>query len=171
LFLYDTFKHEDRQSKKGGFMVKRLMFLVIILAMVIPVILHADKYTSMKAMMVEFEDYVTYLEDTLEQEIVHMQADIITEDGMTFTRNLYEGWSYGVVAFGDWRVIDLDITLYKDVDNQWIKVKSDDSEDSHSFVTVAPSATGVYMIELLVDTFEEDYTAAHYGMIIYHEIE
>ena len=148
-------------------MVKRLMFLVIILALVIPVILHADKYTSMKAMMVEFEDYVTYLEDTLEQEIVHLQADIITEDGVTFTRTLYEGWSYGVVGFGDWRVIDLDITLYKDVDDQWIKVKSDDSEDSHSFVTVAPSATGVYMIELLIDIFEEDYTAAHYGIIVY----
>ena len=67
----------------------------------------------------------------LYQEVVHLQADIITTEGTTFTRTLHQGWTYGIAAFGDWRIKDLDITVYMDVDGEWIEVMSDDESDNH----------------------------------------
>ena len=124
----------------------------------------------MKDVIIEMAGYVAFLEDSLDQEIVHMQADIITEDGKTFTRTLHEGWTYGVTAYGDWRVDDLDITIYKDVDGEWVKIVDDEATDNHPTVTVKLSTTGIYLIELEVYSFNKDYTAAHYGMLIYHEL-
>jgi len=144
------------------------MFVLILMT---PAILQADIYTTMQEIMITMEDYVIYLEDSLEQEIVHLQADIIGTDGSSFTRTLHEGWTYGITAFTDWRVEDLDITIYKDVDGQWIELESDDAAGNDPTVMIEPSSTGIYLIELEVYKFNEDYTAAHYGMIIYHEIQ
>jgi hypothetical protein len=115
--------------------------------------------------------YVEYLEDSLDQEIVHMQADIISDEGTTFTRTLHDGWTYGVAAFADWRVNDLDITVYKDVDGEWVEIQSDDETDNTPSVVITPSQTGIYLLSLDVYEFAEEYTAAHYGMLIYHELE
>jgi len=151
-------------------MHKNMVLIVFALVLLIPTFLRADEYTSMKDVIIEMAGYVAFLEDSLDQEIVHMQADIITEDGKTFTRTLHEGWTYGVTAYGDWRVDDLDITIYKDVDGEWVKITGDEATNNHPMVTVKPSTTGIYLIELEVYSFNKDYTAAHYGMLIYHEI-
>ena len=145
-----------------------IMFVLILMT---PAILQADIYTTMQEIMITMEDYVIYLEDSLEQEIVHLQADIIGTDGSSFTRTLHEGWIYGITAFADWRVEDLDIIIYKDVDGQWVELESDDATDNNPTVIIEPSSTGIYLIELEVYKFNEDYTAAHFGMIIYHEIQ
>jgi hypothetical protein len=136
-----------------------------------PGLLQADEYTTMKNMLIDLAGYVEYLEDSLQQEIVHLQADIITDEGKSFTRTLHEGWTYGVAAFADWRVADLDITVYKDVDGQWVEVQKDEQTDNTPSVVITPSQAGIYMIELGVYEFSEEYTAAHYGMLIYHEIK
>ena len=147
-----------------------LCSLLFVFFTLCPMLLQADEYTTMKNIMIEMAGYVEFLEDSLEQEIVHMQADIITDDGKSFTRTLHEGWTYGVSAFADWRVSDLDITVYKDVDGEWVEIESDAETDNTPFVTIEPSQTGVYLIELEVYEFAEEYTAAHYGMLIYHEL-
>ncbi len=151
-------------------MHKNMVLIGLVLILIIPAFLHADKYTTMKDVIIEMAGYVAYLEDSLSQEIVHMQADIITEDGTTFTRTLHEGWTYGVTAYGDWRISDLDIIVYKDVDGEWVKIVDDEASDNHPTVTVTPSNTGTYLIELQVYEFDGDYSAAHYGMLIYHEL-
>jgi hypothetical protein len=148
-----------------------LFFIAVALFLIFPHTLHADMYTTMKSMMDEMTEYVYVLEDSLEQEIVHVQADIITTDGTTFSRTLYQGWTYGIAAFGDWRIMDLDITVYTDVSGEWIEVGADDESDNHPVVTVEPSETKEYLIELSVYEWDEEYTAAHYGLLIYHEIE
>jgi hypothetical protein len=135
-----------------------------------PALLQADEYTTMKNILIDMAGYVEYLEDSLEQEIVHIQADIITDEGKSFTRTLHEGWTYGVAAFADWRVSDLDIIVYKDVDGQWVEVQNDEQTDNTPSVIIEPSQTGIYLIELEVYEFAEEYTAAHYGMLIYHEL-
>jgi hypothetical protein len=125
----------------------------------------------MKGTMTDLTDYVYYLEDSLNQEIVHVQADIITQEGATLTRTLHQGWTYAIAAFGDWRIKDLDIKAYVDVDGQWNEVIADDESDNHPVVVVEPSENKTYLIELTVYKWEEDYSAAHYGLLIYHEIE
>ena len=104
--------------------MKSLFFMVGLVSIPLAV-LSADEGTSMKDILSTMSAYVNYLEDSLSQEIVHLQADIITEDGRTFARTLYEGWTYGIAAFGDWRIADLDIIVYKDVDGEWIEITKD----------------------------------------------
>lgn len=152
-------------------MHRLLSYTVVTSFLICPFALHADIYTTMKSMMDDMTEYVYFLEDSLDQEIVHVQADIITADGTTFSRTLHQGWTYGIAAFGDWRIKDLDITVYMDVAGEWIEVAADDESDNHPVVTVEPSETNTYLIELSVYKWDEDYTAAHYGMLIYHEIE
>jgi hypothetical protein len=132
-------------------------------------VMQADEFTTMKDVLIEMAGYVEYLEDSLDQEIVHLQADIITGDGKTFTRMLHEGWTYGIAAFGDWRVEDLDIVVYEDIEGEWIEVDTDDDMNNNPEVVVMPEVTKQYMIELNVHKWEEDFSAAHYGMLIYHE--
>jgi hypothetical protein len=143
----------------------------MLLLLLIPGMLRADIYTTMKGVMDDMTTYVYFLEDSLDQEIVHMQADIITGDGTTFRRTLHQGWTYGIAAFGDWRIKDLDITIYVDIDGEWVEVASDDESDNHPVVAVEPTETNMYLIELSVYKWDEEYTAAHYGLLIYHEIE
>ncbi|MDH4211148.1 MAG: hypothetical protein OEV79_06830 [candidate division WOR-3 bacterium] len=150
--------------------MRKLLFLSLVLFGV-PSLMHADVYTTMKGIMDDMTEYVYFLEDSLNQEIVHVQADIITNSGATFSRTLHEGWIYGIAAFGDWRIKDLDITVYMDVEGEWVEVISDDESDNHPVVTVEPYETNKYMVELTVYKWEEDFSAAHYGMLIYHEID
>ncbi len=150
--------------------MRKLLFLSLVFFGV-PSLMHADMYTTMKGIMDDMTEYVYFLEDSLSQEIVHVQADIITNNGATFSRTLHEGWTYGIAAFGDWRIKDLDITIYMDVEGEWIEVVSDDESDNHPVVTVEPYETNKYMVELTVYKWDEDFSAAHYGMLIYHEID
>jgi hypothetical protein len=50
-------------------------------------------------------------------------------------------------------------------------VVADDESDNHPVVTVEPSETDKYLIELSVYKWDEEYSAAHYGMLIYHELD
>lgn len=152
-------------------MLKHLFSSSVLVLLAIPGMLRADIYTTMKGVMDDMTSYVYFLEDSLDQEIVHVQADIITGDGTTFSRTLHQGWTYGIAAFGDWRIKDLDITVYVDIDGEWVEVTSDDESDNHPVVTVEPTETNMYLIELSVYKWDEEYSAAHYGLLIYHEIE
>jgi hypothetical protein len=149
----------------------RKLLIVSLVLFGVPLLMHADMYTTMKGIMDDMTEYVYFLEDSLNQEIVHVQVDIITNNGATFSRTLHEGWTYGVAAFGDWRIKDLDITVYEDVEGEWVEVVSDNESDNHPVVTVEPYETNKYMIELTVYKWDEDFSAAHYGMLIYHEID
>jgi len=151
-----------------------LRLVLVITGMILTAVLFADQFTTMKQIISDLSAYVTYYEDSLNQEIVHISADIIGKDGITFTRTFHQGYTYGITAIADWRVKDLDITIYKDVDGDWVEVESDDEIDNHPNVYISPSATAEYMVEIKVYTFNEDngtaYTVAHYGLLVYHEM-
>lgn len=152
-------------------MLKKIIPAAVLAVMTIPAVARADEMTTMKDIMLDLADYVVLLEDSLLQEIVHLQADIIGESGVSYSRTLYEGYTYGITAFGDWRISDLDIIVYKDVDGQWVEIERDEEVDNQPTVFVEPSSSGTYSIDLEVYTWEEGYTAAHYGLIIFHEIQ
>jgi hypothetical protein len=150
---------------------KSLIIVGICLALLVPMFLAAaDEFTTMKDIMVDMASYVTYLEDSLDQEIVHLHADIIGTDGQEFNRPLYSDWTYLIAGFADWRVKDLDIVVYKEVDGQWVEIERDEEADNYPTLTISPSSDGMYLISLQVYEFLEDYTAAHYGLMISHDI-
>lgn len=151
-------------------MYKKLLLVVVAAAMLLPAALKADEYTTMKDIMLDLAEYVVLLEDSLNQEIVHLQADIIMEEGVSYSRDLVKGYTYGITAFGDWRIADLDVIIYKDVDGQWVEIERDEEADNQPTVFVEPTSTGTYSIDLVVYTWSGDYSAAHYGLVIFHEM-
>jgi|TARA_B100001971_G_C18218182_1_gene555287 hypothetical protein len=123
--------------------------------------------TSMRPIMLQTGYLTTMIEDSLEAEIVRVEMDIINQPKDSF-RFLYKGWTYGISAFADWRVEDLDIEVYKDVDGKWILIEKDDSTDNDPLIFVTPSFTGLYRILIKVYKYSEGFDSAHYGLIIFH---
>ncbi len=101
-------------------------------------------------------------------EIVKMDFDILS-DVKTAYRELHEAWNYGIIAFGDYRFEDIDIEVFKDVDGSWVAIKSDTEAIPQAGVTVEPSATGTYRIDIKAYKFKEGFETGHYGLIIFHE--
>ena len=123
--------------------------------------------TTMRPIMLRAGYLTTMIEDTIRAEIVRVEMDIINKPKETF-RYLQKGWTYGIAAFADWRVTDLDIEVYKNVDDKWILIKKDDSKDSNPVISVTPSSTDLYRIIVTAYKYLEGYNAAHYGIIIFH---
>jgi hypothetical protein len=122
--------------------------------------------TTMRPML---EDALTYV-DTIEKygyEIVRMEFDLVTGTKTTY-RDLYSSLEYTIWAFGDYRIADIDIIVYKDVNGQWVQVQKDNSSESSASVKITPSATGKFRIDVIAYKFKEGYSAGHYGLMIFH---
>jgi len=101
-------------------------------------------------------------------EIVRMEYDILKDQKETY-RYLYEGWTYGVWAFGDYRVEDIDVEVYKQVGNEWSLIANDKDASSNAVVTVKPLYTGMYKIVVKGYKFAPGANGCHYGLLIFHE--
>lgn len=101
-------------------------------------------------------------------EIVRIEFDIIKDEKVTY-RQLYEGWEYGVYAFGDYRIEDMDVEVYKEVGGNWKLVVEDSDESSTALVNVKPLYTGNYKIVVKAAKFASGYKGGHYGLLIFHE--
>lgn len=122
----------------------------------------------MSAIMSEAVDYIDIIEMEYGQEIVRMEFDIIRTTKQT-TRVLSEGYTYGIIAFGDYRMKDIDIKVYKYTNNQWTLVGEDQDVDASAGVSITPYTTSEYKIEISAYEFNSGYDVCHYGLIIYHE--
>ena len=101
-------------------------------------------------------------------EIVRMEYDLIFTEKDAY-RNLYEGWTYGIAAFGDYRIKDIDVTVYKQSRGEWKKIIEDAENDDVATVSVKPRQNEEYKIVISVYKFNKDYNVGHYGLIVFHE--
>ncbi len=69
-----------------------------------------DKRTSMEPILAAAKPLVEEIESE-DFEIVRMEYDLIFDKKSTY-RTLYEGWTHGIAAFGNYRIKDIDITVY-----------------------------------------------------------
>lgn len=146
----------------------RILCLMVLLPVSLTTLLaQAKEGTSMKPILTDALSYIQSAEDK-NYEIVRMEFDIINETKSTY-RTLQEGWTYGVIAFGDYRISDIDIEVYKDVDGTWTLIQKDNDVAANASVVIKPSSTGMYRIDIIPYRFVSGYTAAHYGLLIYHE--
>jgi hypothetical protein len=108
--------------------------------------------------------------DEAGQEIVRIEYDLVFTSKET-TRNLSADWEYTLVAFADDGVKDLDIkvSVYDDLLDQWTLVTEDNAVESYSIVTVKPPVDALYKVEVIVYEFNEGYTAARYGLMFVHD--
>ncbi len=101
-------------------------------------------------------------------EIVRMELDILSDLKESY-RYLYDGWTYGILAFGDYRIEDIDIEVYKSIDDEWVQVGKDSDASSAALVNITPVTTGLYKIVVRGYKFAEGSTVGHYGLLIFHE--
>ena len=101
-------------------------------------------------------------------EIVRVEMDILHDEKVTY-RILQEGWTYLIFAYGDYRVSDIDIEVYKETNSGWSLVKKDNSADQSALVEIKPYSSGNYAIKVKGYKYHYGYESCHYGLIICHE--
>lgn len=121
--------------------------------------------TSMMPILMKADPIIKSLEQS-KSEIVRLEFDIVTNHKKLSWRTLHQGVSYEIIAFGDYRVQDLDISIYRYRDNQWKLVEKDRKEDSYAELALTPDQTEEYRIEISVYQFKSGYKAAHYGLLV-----
>ena len=120
--------------------------------------------TSMMPIFNKAKNLITTLEEKNKLEIVKMEFDIVTAVKKTTWRTLSKDVSYSIAAFGDYRIKDIDISVFKSVNGNWTRVVKDKKEDSFALVSVKPAKTEMYKIEISVYQFKDKHNAAHYGL-------
>ncbi len=124
--------------------------------------------TTMTPIMNRAEEIVKYIEDDMNLEIVRMEYDILRTSKAT-TRYLSHGWTYMIVAFGDFRFKDIDVKVYRKDDGNWQEIGKDNDDSSVAIVYISPEQDAEYGIEITAYSFNEGYEVGHYGLIIAHE--
>jgi len=160
---------------EGDIFMKTILFTLIALTMMFGSLLAQDDYssldnkkgTSMEPILARAEPLVKRIENK-GNEIVRMEYDLVFSTKST-TRTLYKGWTYGIVAFGDCRIKDIDIAVYKQSRGEWKLVEKDAENDHEASVTIKPYRDEEYKIDITVYKFTGSYTAGHYGLLIFHE--
>lgn len=112
--------------------------------------------------------YIKMLEDEKDQEVVHVEYDIIRTTKDVY-RSLQKGYTYGIVAYGDDRVKAMSLKVYRKNGSKWQLVDSDTAGDEIAVVEVKPTTSGEYKFVVGVDSYNGSYRAAHYGVILFHE--
>lgn len=143
--------------------------IILLFAFVCSINTYAQKEeVSMYSILENAGKYLNYIERELGQEIVRMEFDIIHSSKQTF-RTLTDDYTYGICAFGDHRIKDIDVKVYKWVNEQWVLIEKDEDSESVAVVTISPSTTAEYKIVISAYSFEDGYEAGHYGLMIFHE--
>ena len=122
---------------------------------------------SMAGIIEDAEAYIDLIENEYNNEIVRMEFDIISDTKQTF-RDLMKGYEYGIIAFGDWRIKDIDINVYEFIHDDWVLMETDEEVEEYAFVTISPEETASFMIEIKAYEFNEGYDVGHYGLLIFH---
>ncbi len=126
-----------------------------------------ERGTSMEPILARAEPLIEKIEKE-GLEIVRMEFDIIKKTKETY-RMLYNNWEYGIVAFGDYRIKDIDVAVYEKVRGRWEIVEKDAENDDEAMVLVKPYKDGEYKIEISVYKYNRDYSVGHYGLLVVHE--
>ena len=101
-------------------------------------------------------------------EIVRMEYDLIFTEKSTY-RTLFDGYTYGIVAFGDYRIKDIDISVYVKSRGDWKLFEEDAENDDVATVSIKPRIKEEYKIVISVYKFNKGYSVGHYGLMIFHE--
>ena len=123
--------------------------------------------TSMEPIMAAAKPLVKEIEGG-NYEIVRMEYDLIFTEKSTF-RTLFDGYTYGIAAFGDYRIKDIDISVYVKSRGDWKLFEEDAENDDVATVSIKPRIKEEYKIVISVYKFNKGYSVGHYGLMIFHE--
>jgi hypothetical protein len=124
--------------------------------------------TSMKPIINTLDEVVKAIEESA-VEIVHIEFDLVFSDSSKeIYRNLTKDYSYGFLAYGDYRIAKVGIELYKESGTGWDYIKSGDLSEGTMTIMYDVTETGRYKIVLRALQMNEGYNVGHYGLVVLH---
>lgn len=148
--------------------MKKIIFLLLVVALSAGSALAQREDVTMIPIMRKSLEYIDFLENKQDMEIVRIEYDIVTTEKESY-RMMSDQYEYGIIAFGDDRIKDLDVRVYAWNGSDWALVAKDSDSSNVAAANVSPSSSGNYKIVVSAYSFNDDYTAGHYGLIIFHE--
>ncbi len=123
--------------------------------------------SSMRSIHSESLKYIQAFEEK-GFEVLRVEQDIILNDTKQSLRSLHKGVEYVIVVFGDQRIRDIHLTLNKFnvVTKKFNRVNSDKKDDPFAILSITPNKTTPYQFVINVNEFNDNYNAAHYGLIV-----
>jgi hypothetical protein len=125
--------------------------------------------TSMMPIINSLEEVVKSIEAN-DVEIVHIEFDLVFEDSSKeIYRNLAKDYTYGFLAYGDYRIAKIGIELYKETDTGWDYLQSGELNEGTMTLLYDVKETARYKIVLRTLQMNEGYNVGHYGLIVLHD--
>lgn len=147
--------------------MKKILFLLLLLSS-FGINAHADRDVSMIPVMRNSLDLIDLIENDYGMEIVRIEYDIVSSSKETY-RTLSSDYEYTIIAFGDDRISDIDVELYRYNGSDWVLVKKDNDSSSRAVVTYTPSTTARFKVVVKAYSFKSGYSVGHYGLIFCHD--
>ncbi len=152
-------------------------FLSFILAFIVNAYLSAQTGAALdNANTTSMMPIVSGIEETIKTvekenvEIVRMEFDLIFEGKPKETlRTLVQGYTYGVLVWGDYKIKQMAVNVYKKVNGSWQFVITGTPSGSTTTAYVKIEETGEYKFEYHVIQLAEGFTGGHYGMLLIHD--
>jgi len=127
-----------------------------------------DDGRSMKPIVQDVYSFIQTVENN-GNEIVKLEFDIVTTDTKNSYRVLTNSWTYRIVVMGDYRSEDMDLEVYKQLDDGTYEFVTKDSKtESFAVIDITPSKTAWYKFVVKCYKFKPGYTSCHYGLIVFH---
>jgi len=124
--------------------------------------------TSMMPIINTLNEVVKAIEEN-DVEIVHIEFDLVFEgSSKEIYRNLTKDYTYGFLAYGDYRIGKVGIELYKETDNGWDYIQTGELSEGTMTLLYDVKETGSYKIVLRALQMNKDYNVGHYGLIVLH---
>lgn len=99
-------------------------------------------------------------------ELLRTEFDILNaNETKSSYRIFYAGQIYGVSGFGE-RIQDLDIIVYRSIENNWVEVARDKTSASDASVSIVPEITELYRIDIIAYTLKPNFLYGYYGLFI-----
>lgn len=124
--------------------------------------------TSMKPIINSLNDVVKAIEES-DVEIVHIEFDLLFDDSSKeIFRNLSKDYTYGFLAYGDYRIAKIGIDLYKESDSGWEYIQSGELNNGTMTLLYDVKETARYKIVMRALQMNEGYNVGHYGLVVLH---
>ena len=101
---------------------------------------------------------------------IRMEIDLISEDFKVKEsfRQFSAGSKYHIVAVGDYRISDIDISIRKlNQNGKWVKIAEDLENRPTATAVFIPTETCLYSIEITAASFKSGYKWGHYSLVVF----
>lgn len=129
--------------------------------------------TSIQRILLQASESVLQAENDLQQEIVHMQFDLITGNEYKWSyRIMYPGWVYTIYAEGERAMVidtDLKILVQAEDTGKWYDVTEDERTEFGAIVQIQPPKVLRYAVGVKAAKYKEGWNGGHYFFMIMHD--